>query len=173
MAEHLKINTDEKMRIILEIILRQLPMTQAIYHFGSSAVGEESGESDVDLAVLLPHVSAKVMSSLAQSDCHLELEDALRCPVDLINLRIVSTVFQKEIINGKRIFCGDEFAADEFEMLVMSGYQKLNEERAAILEDSEQPHGGIEKTTVGRGCDFYTMITDFNDCGFIALYRLI
>ena len=43
MAEHLKINTDEKMRIILEIILRQLPMTQAIYHFGSSAVGEESG----------------------------------------------------------------------------------------------------------------------------------
>lgn len=135
MDEFQKTNADKQTRLLLDSILRHLPMTQAVYHFGSSAVGEEHCGSDVDLAVLLPHVQAKALGSLAQSDCHLELENTLHRPVDLINLRTVSTVLQKEIISGNRIFCGDETAVDEFEMLVISGYQKLNEERAAILED--------------------------------------
>lgn len=32
----------------------------------------------------------------------------------------------------RRIYTGDEYAADEFEMLTLSLYQKLNEERAGI-----------------------------------------
>jgi len=54
----------------------------------------------------------------------------------LINLRLVSTVFQKEIVVAdRRIFCADRYAADEFEMLTFSYYQKLNEERKQILEE--------------------------------------
>jgi len=36
---------------------------------------------------------------------------------------------------GKVIFCNDENARLEFEMLTLSFYQKLNEERKEILED--------------------------------------
>jgi len=54
----------------------------------------------------------------------------------LINLRQVSTVFQKEIIMAeRRIICADTYAAEEFEMLVLSRYQKLNEERAELLAE--------------------------------------
>lgn len=45
------------------------------------------------------------------------------------------TVFQKEIVTtGRRIACADNYAAEEFEMLTLSLYQKLNEERKEILE---------------------------------------
>jgi hypothetical protein len=55
--------------------------------------------------------------------------------VDVINLRRVSTVFKKEIvIADRRIYTGDRYGAEEFEMLTLSFYQKLNEERAGIIE---------------------------------------
>ena len=41
---------------------------------------------------------------------------------------------QKEIIGGRLIYSPDHLAVDEFEMLVLSYYQKLNEERKDILE---------------------------------------
>ena len=57
----------------------------------------------------------------------------------MINLRLASTVFQKEIIAAdRRIYCADEYAADEFEMLTFSYYQKLNEERAGILDAAKR-----------------------------------
>ena len=66
---------------------------------------------------------------------HLALESILKMDVDIINLRNVSTVFQKEIVTAdRRIYTGDSYAAEEFEMLTMSYYQKLNEERAEIIE---------------------------------------
>lgn len=53
-----------------------------------------------------------------------------------MNARGVSTVLQKEIIMAeRRIFCADRYATDEFEMLVLSFYQKLNEERAEIVAE--------------------------------------
>lgn len=65
---------------------------------------------------------------------HLALEDALRRPVDLLNAREVSTVFQKEIISaGRLLYCADPTGVPEFEMLTLSLYQKLNEERKEIL----------------------------------------
>jgi uncharacterized protein len=57
--------------------------------------------------------------------------------VDLINLRQVSTVLQKEVIAAdRRIYLADEYAAAEFEMLTLSYYQKLNKERATIIRDA-------------------------------------
>lgn len=88
----------------------------------------------MDIAVLLPPDEAKQAGSLAMSKPMMALEQLLGKDVDLINLRRVSTVFQKEItLAERRIFCGDNYAADEFEMLVMSFYLKLNEERADIV----------------------------------------
>ena len=64
------------------------------------------------------------------------LEEAARRTVDMVNLRTINTVFQNEIIQeGRAIYRRSEELVDEFEMQVMSAYQKLSEERALILED--------------------------------------
>ena len=117
-------------------LLAAYPVMQAIYLFGSYGTENEWPDSDVDIALLLPPEEAKKAGSLVMGELHSALESLLKKDVDLINLRQVSTVFQKEIIMAdRRIFCADAYAADEFEMLVLSLYQKLNEERAELLAE--------------------------------------
>lgn len=121
---------------IVATVLSTYPDTQAIYLFGSYGTEREWPDSDVDIALLLPPDEAKRSVSLLMSDLHFTLEALLKKDVDLINLRQVSTVLQKEIIlDERRIFCANEYAADEFEMLVLSFYQKLNEERAEVMAE--------------------------------------
>lgn len=120
---------------IIEIILQHHPKTQAIYVFGSYASGKENQNSDVDLAVLLPHDEAKKNPNFAMTKVLNDISVALGKDVDLLNLRTVSAVFQIQIIDkGKLVFCADKYAKDQFEMLAISFYQKLNEERKEILE---------------------------------------
>ncbi len=118
---------------LIQIIQKHYPEVQAIYVFGSYANGGFSPQSDVDIALLLPF---EFKEELMLTDLYFELGEFLKKDVDLVNLRMVSTVFQNIIINtGKVIFCADEYLKGMFEMLVWSFYQKLNEERAEILED--------------------------------------
>ncbi len=122
---------------IVEIVLKHYPEVQAVYLFGTSGTEDEWPDSDVDVALLFSPAEAVKTGSLLMSDLWLELEKLLKKNVDLINLRLVNTVFQKEIISAdRRIYCADEYAVDEFEMLVLSYYQKLNEERADILKEA-------------------------------------
>lgn len=121
--------------IIGDIALAHYPAIQGIYLFGSYGTENEWPTSDVDIAMLLPHAQAGRERHLDLSPCRMELESALRREVDLVNLRRVNTVFQKEVIaEGRLIYCADKQAVDEFEMMVISFYQKLNEERREILE---------------------------------------
>lgn len=121
---------------IVRSVLERYPMAQAIYLFGSFGTDDEWPDSDVDIALLLPPEEAKRTDYPALSRARLALEQLVHKDVDLINLRRVSTVFQKEIVMAdRRIFCADTYAADEFEMLVLSFYQKLNEERAEVLAE--------------------------------------
>ena len=121
---------------ISNLVRQHYPGVQAIYLFGTHATPHERPDSDVDIAVLLPPLEAKAVGDLTLSPLHLALQDTLRKTVDLVNLRRVPTVFQKEIImDGRCIHCAGRYALEEFEMLVLSFYLKLNEERAEILED--------------------------------------
>lgn len=121
---------------ITTAVLTHFPDMQAIYLFGSYGTQDEWPNSDVDIALLLPPEKAKQTDYLALNDLRLALERLLNKEVDLINLRQVSTVFQKEIIMAeRRIFTANQYATDEFEMLTLSFYQKLNEERADILAE--------------------------------------
>lgn len=121
--------------LIIRIILEYYSATQAIYIFGTYGTPNEWPDSDVDIAVLLPHEQARQQPQLMLTPCHYALADALKKRVDLLNAREVSTVFQKEIIeHGRRVYCADDEASAEFEMLTLSLYQKLNEERKAIIE---------------------------------------
>ena len=125
--------------IISQKVLVHYPAVQSIYLFGSHGSESEWPESDVDMALLLPPEQAKKENNLILSPCRFDLEDALHKAVDLLNLRRVSTVMQKEIIGGGTlIYCGDRYAVEEFEMLVLSFYQKLNQERAEVLAEGLQ-----------------------------------
>ncbi len=127
----------EKDDIIISSIILHYPDVQAIYLFGTYNTNDERPNSDVDIALLLAPKQAKTVGFLALSDLQFELEDSLKKEIDLINLRRVPTVLQKEVIAAdRRIYYADEYAADEFEMLTISYYQKLNEERAEIIEDA-------------------------------------
>ncbi|MCU0615051.1 MAG: nucleotidyltransferase domain-containing protein [Desulfobacterales bacterium] len=119
---------------IISIVLMHYPAIQGIYLFGSHASGNQWPDSDIDIALLLPHEQAKIEKNLFFSRCRFDLEDALEKPVDLVNARMVSTVLMKEIIFSNLIFCADRYAVDEFEMLTLSYYQKLNQERKEILD---------------------------------------
>lgn len=121
--------------LISRIVREHYPTVQAVYLYGTYGSGLERPDSDVDIAVLLPPQEARGAENLPLSHLRFELEAALGRDVDLVNLRRVSTVLQKEVIAaGQCIYRGDEYAADEFEMLVLSYYQKLNEERREILD---------------------------------------
>jgi uncharacterized protein len=133
-----KRNADTAMEAeIIQTVLQHYPNTQAIYLFGTHGTEEERLESDADIAVLLPPDVSEKAGLLAMSALCSALETLLKKEVDLINLRRVPTVLRKEVAAAdRRIFTGDEYAADEFEMLTLSLYQKLNEERAGIVADA-------------------------------------
>ncbi|WP_298269797.1 nucleotidyltransferase domain-containing protein [Geobacter sp.] len=119
---------------IIRTVLEHCPDVQAIYLFGSFGTEDEWPDSDVDIAMLLPPKEAKKAGLLAMSALQRALEKLLKREIDLINLRQVPTVLQKEVIAAdRRIYDGDRIAAEEFEMLTLSLYQKLNEERAEII----------------------------------------
>ncbi len=122
---------------IVQYVLEEYPNTQAIYLFGSIAAKEYTKNSDIDIALLLPVNDAKLeYENLFYSELHNKLAKHFNCAIDLINLRKTSTVFQKEVIaKGKRISCNDRYTSDEFEMITLSKYQKLNEERKDLLKE--------------------------------------
>lgn len=122
---------------IIQTVLKHYPDVQAIYLFGSHGTEDEWPDSDVDIALLLPPRRATETEYLPMSDLCFELMALLKKQVDLVNLRRVPTVLQKEIVvSDRRIYHADAYAADEFEMLTLSYYQKLNEERAEIVRDA-------------------------------------
>jgi len=129
-------NTAAVTGLIVDTIREVFPGVQAIYLFGSWGTEDEWPTSDVDIAILLPPQAAKILGALELVNIQNKLSSLLRKPVDLLNLRRVSTVFQKEVVMAdRRIYTADEYAAEEFEMLTLSFYQKLNEERAEVLAE--------------------------------------
>ncbi len=120
---------------IIAPILAAHPNTQAIYLYGTWGTEHQRPDSDVDIAVLLPHKTAHAVDFWAW--CGLSVVVARAAKVeraDLINLRTAPVILRKEIIAAeRRIYCADEYATDEFEMLTLSFYQKFNEERREFV----------------------------------------
>lgn len=99
--------------------------------FGSYSKGSQHSQSDIDIAYLSDRSINEYDSfMLAQ-----ELADQLKCDVDLVDLNVVSTVFQTQIITtGKVIYCQDHSKRVNFEMKTLKMYAKLNEERKIVLD---------------------------------------
>jgi uncharacterized protein len=122
---------------IIQILCCNYPNIQAIYLFGSFGTEFQTERSDVDIALLFHPTEASEIGQLSMSESREKLEELTGRDVDLINLRLVNTVLQKEVIAADRcLYLKNQYAVDEFEMLTMSKYQKLNEERKEIIQDA-------------------------------------
>ena len=121
---------------INRLILQGHPTTLAIYRFGTWGTDAQRPDSDVDVAVLLPHVDAVGVDRWQWHLLAVRLAGAVGAEhADVINLRRADTTLQAEMLRtGRLIYCHDEGVRLEFETLVLSMYQKLNDERAGIRE---------------------------------------
>ncbi len=129
-------STERTTAKIVNQILSTHPHTQAIYLYGTWGTEYQRRDSDLDIAVLLPHDEAKVVDFWKWAELSVDVSRiAGTQKSDLINLRTAPVILRKEIIAAdRRMYCADEYAAAEFEMLTISFYQKLNEERREIVE---------------------------------------
>ncbi len=118
-------------------ILAAHPDTQAIYLYGTWGTEYQRWNSDLDVAVLLPQGEFQntdrwqwhLLATEVAAKIHVEY-------ADLINLHVVDTTFQAEILRtGRLVYCADEEARLHFETLVLSMHHKLNAERAEIRRE--------------------------------------
>lgn len=121
---------------ITNSILKEIPETIAIYLFGSRADGTFHSNSDFDLGILLPH--DKPINELKLFNLQQDIASSLYHDVDLICLNNTTLVMQFQVTsNGSLLFIKDTAQVLKYETLVLSMYQRFNEERKSILEEIE------------------------------------
>lgn len=101
--------------------------------YGSAANGRMRAISDIDIAYL-----STQDNDLRDYDRFMlaqEMAEILDRDVHLIDLRQASTVLQAQVVaQGKVILDQEPVKRQEFFMLVLKKYARLNEERAPILD---------------------------------------
>lgn len=120
---------------LIDVLVDSIPDLGAVYLFGSHASGDDRPDSDVDIAILPSRDQPRPFDPVKLFSIRETL--AARCSrdVDLVDLSAAPVVLAKEIIGAnRRVFCSDCDRADEFEMLTLSLYQKLNDERREIVD---------------------------------------
>ena len=117
---------------IVPAILEAIPHVLAIYVYGSQLTGSIHPGSDLDIALLLPHGASPAERLLQLSG---DLESQVGTPVDVSVLSLDADVVHcKEVVaHGRRIWTADVRAVDEFEMLTLSYYSRLCEDRAPVM----------------------------------------
>lgn len=128
---------------IVDAILAAYPDTLAIYSFGSWGTPYQRTDSDLDVAVLLPHDIAVNVDFMDWVTLNGELSYVSHTDyVDLVNLQTATTGIQAEIIStGKVLFFQDDDARVEFEALVLSMHQDLNIQREPLYQDMRAESG--------------------------------
>jgi uncharacterized protein len=120
--------------LIVETILSNFPEVQGIYLFGSHATNSSTHNSDIDIAFLT--LEGNVILPLQIFHVKTELEVKFGKDIDLIHLNSASTVFQFQIVTTAiQLFAKNPSFLLRYEALVLSRYQRFNEERKAIIEE--------------------------------------
>jgi predicted nucleotidyltransferase len=128
----------EVLRDTLRAELPQLEpfMPVAVYLFGSLSRGAGHADSDIDLAFL----PARPCDPVEVFEVANRLAERLGRQVDLVDLRRASTVMRKEVLRtGTLLHESDSARRMEFEMLALSDYARLNEEREPVLRKLSTP----------------------------------
>jgi predicted nucleotidyltransferase len=104
--------------------------------FGSAAQGRMNPDSDIDVAYLSHHraVSAYDLYMLAQ-----EMAGIVGRDIHLIDLQQASTVLQAQVVSrGTVILDLEPQKRQEFFILTLKQYARLNEERKPILAKAKE-----------------------------------
>jgi predicted nucleotidyltransferase len=118
--------------IIARVLRASILGLQAAYRFGSTVSGQTHAASDVDVAFLATEALSVERCWKIAGDLAAELAR----DVDLVDLRRASTVMRVQVLQDSVTIADDDPTARAwFEMLSLSDYARLNEERRGILED--------------------------------------
>jgi predicted nucleotidyltransferase len=124
-----------------DALITAFPNVWVVYVYGSFARGDDSPESDIDLAVLLPPGEKidDLLSVISNVSTRVHRE------VDLIDLRRVSDVLRREVLaEGQSLYVSQPERVLEWEGTAISLYQRYREEVRDLLAD-------FEKTGIGYG----------------------
>ncbi|MBT4031558.1 MAG: nucleotidyltransferase domain-containing protein [Methylococcales bacterium] len=125
---------EKKYHILINQIKSSLPNVLAIYAFGSQITGHSNEHSDLDLAVLIDgQVETFDLWDLAS-----QLVEIAGCDVDLLNMRLASTVMQYQILQTGRTLWAKQPDAGIFESFILSEKLNLDVLRKELLEDIDQ-----------------------------------
>jgi len=115
----------------------------AIIIFGSYARNAERSDSDIDIAIKAP----QKLTSIEIFNLQNELEEIVKADIDLIDLSAeMSDGFRYEIlINGKLIYCKDEYEFNLYKLRMFREYLELNESRQEILRKIKEGDSGNGK----------------------------
>lgn len=113
-------------------ILLENSECEAIVLFGSYARNTQNAESDIDVAIKVKEkIDKKELYRLSNL-----LADELNKEVDLINLDEIGDTFRYEIlINGKTLYCKDEFQFELYKLDMYREFLDLNESRQDIINN--------------------------------------
>lgn len=117
--------------LLIERVHQKIPDLRLIYLFGSFASGEQHANSDLDIAIL----PAKALDNLTLWQIAQELACELDIDVDLVDLNTASTVLCQQVITQGKLLWGESNEDDAFAVKTMAMYQRLQAERAMILND--------------------------------------
>jgi uncharacterized protein len=113
--------------VLLDHLRQRLRGLQGIWLFGSEAQGTAHADSDIDLAVLGPGP----FDAVQIFDLGLELGVMARRDVDLVDLRRLPIVVQKEVLSGgKLVSVVDAAACAAFEGQSIATYVAFRDELA-------------------------------------------
>lgn len=117
--------------LVVPSLLAAFPQTLAIYAFGSRTQGTARPDSDLDLAILVEGYAEPLQLWEMAS----QLNDALGCPVDLLDFRLASTVMQYQVLMHGKLLWSVQPQAGLFECYVLSEKLELDAARAGLLDD--------------------------------------
>lgn len=121
--------SDQQLKQIEDYLVKTID-PYLIMLFGSAATEQLRADSDIDLAYL----SKKIIPAYDLFMLSQELASLLGRDIHLVDLNQVSTVLQAQVIHkGKVILDREPNRRQEFFILVLKKYARLNEERAPIL----------------------------------------
>ena len=126
--------TPDTTQRVVQHLRAALPELLAVYGFGSRVQGQATGDSDLDVAVLV----AGYADVMALWDLSGELADVAGCAVDLVDLRAASTVLQYQIITGGARWWALDSQAALFESAILSEKTALDTARAGLMADIAQ-----------------------------------
>lgn len=121
----------EKLCEIQKILIEKF-QPLAIILFGSFARGTQNDDSDIDIAIVTDNNDKKYLFSVKQ-----ELEEVTSKDIDLVNMADLnmSEGFKYEILmNGKVLYCKDEYKFDMYKIDTCREFLDFNESRQEIID---------------------------------------